>query len=112
MADGDGRYLLNMLEQILAQYGPDTEPLGPEAIAHAARAPVYDKAQEAHYNLISALHKSLRGSDPDAALGQLGNRTAPVLTPDRHQGRSGVPFRNMPTSVATAVRSQGRTVCP
>jgi len=68
MADGDGRYLLNMVEQVLAQAGPDEEPLGPEAIAHAARAPVYDKAQEAHYNLISALHKSMRGSDPDAAL--------------------------------------------
>jgi putative ATPase len=68
MADGDGRYLLNMMEQVLAQAGPDAEPLGPEAISHAARAPVYDKAQEAHYNLISALHKSLRGSDPDAAL--------------------------------------------
>ncbi len=68
MADGDGRYLLNMVEQVLAQAGPDSAPLGPEAIAHAARAPVYDKAQEAHYNLISALHKSLRGSDPDAAL--------------------------------------------
>ncbi len=71
MADGDGRYLLNMVEQVLAQAGgldPDDEPLGPEAIALAARAPVYDKAQEAHFNLISALHKSLRGSDPDAAL--------------------------------------------
>ncbi len=68
MADGDGRYLLNMVEQVLAQAGPDDAPLGPEAIAHAARAPVYDKAQEAHYNLISALHKALRGSDPDAAL--------------------------------------------
>ncbi len=71
MADGDGRYLLNMVEQVLAQAAslyPDGEPLGPDAIALAARAPVYDKAQEAHYNLISALHKSLRGSDPDAAL--------------------------------------------
>jgi putative ATPase len=68
MADGDGRYMLNMLEQVFAQAGPDAEPMGPEAIALAARAPVYDKAQEAHYNLISALHKSLRGSDPDAAL--------------------------------------------
>ena len=68
MADGDGRYLLNMVEQVLAQADPDGEPLGPDAIALAARAPVYDKAQEAHYNLISALHKSLRGSDPDAAL--------------------------------------------
>ena len=68
MADGDGRYLLNMAEQVLAQAELAGEPLGPDAIALAARAPVYDKAQEAHYNLISALHKSLRGSDPDAAL--------------------------------------------
>ena len=71
MADGDGRYLLNMVEQVLAQAAaapPADLPLGPDAIALAARAPVYDKAQEAHYNLISALHKSLRGSDPDAAL--------------------------------------------
>jgi putative ATPase len=68
MADGDGRYLLNMVEQVLAQADPEAEPMGPEAIAHAARAPIYDKGQEAHYNLISALHKSLRGSDPDAAL--------------------------------------------
>ena len=71
MADGDGRYLLNMVEQVLAQAAAADAadlPLGPDAIALAARAPVYDKAQEAHYNLISALHKSLRGSDPDAAL--------------------------------------------
>jgi len=68
MADGDGRYLLNLVEQVLAQALPGGEALGPDAIADAARAPVYDKGQEAHYNLISALHKSLRGSDPDAAL--------------------------------------------
>ena len=68
MADGDGRYLLNLAEEIFA--------LAPEADLDTAaltevvqkRAPLYDKAQEGHYNLISALHKSLRGSDADAAL--------------------------------------------
>ncbi|RSM42086.1 replication-associated recombination protein A [Amycolatopsis balhimycina DSM 5908] len=69
MADGDGRYLLNMAEQLQAL--PDTgTPLDTTALAHhiQQRAPLYDKAQESHYNLISALHKSMRGSDPDAAL--------------------------------------------
>ncbi|MEU4250930.1 replication-associated recombination protein A [Amycolatopsis sp. NPDC026612] len=69
MADGDGRYLLNMTEQLQAL--PDTgTPLDTTALAHhiQQRAPLYDKAQESHYNLISALHKSMRGSDPDAAL--------------------------------------------
>ncbi|AZH84552.1 replication-associated recombination protein A [Plantibacter sp. PA-3-X8] len=66
MADGDGRYLLNMIEQIQDLPGPiDTATL---AAAVQQRAPLYDKSQEGHYNLISALHKSMRGSDPDAAL--------------------------------------------
>ncbi|MHA7177779.1 replication-associated recombination protein A [Arthrobacter sp. Sr24] len=66
MADGDGRYLLNMIEQVQAL----PAPVDPGALAAAVqkRAPLYDKAQEGHYNLISALHKSMRGSDPDAAL--------------------------------------------
>ncbi|WP_427136417.1 replication-associated recombination protein A [Pseudarthrobacter sp. S9] len=66
MADGDGRYLLNMIEQVQAL----PAPVDPAALAAAVqkRAPLYDKAQEGHYNLISALHKSMRGSDPDAAL--------------------------------------------
>jgi putative ATPase len=69
MADGDGRYLLNMAEQIQAVPGL-TGPLDARALAAQVnkRAPLYDKAQDGHYNLISALHKSLRGSDPDAAL--------------------------------------------
>ncbi len=69
MADGDGRYLLNMVEQVQAL--PATEqPLDTTALARLVqqRAPLYDKSQEGHYNLISALHKSMRGSDPDAAL--------------------------------------------
>ena len=65
LADGDGRYLLNLAEEVAG--GPLLDAAG---LARAAqrRAPVYDKDREGHYNLISALHKSLRGSDPDAAL--------------------------------------------
>nr|WP_321986794.1 replication-associated recombination protein A [uncultured Lichenicoccus sp.] len=68
MADGDGRYLLNMVEQLLGL--PDGDLLDPGALADllARRAALYDKDREEHYKLISALHKSLRGSDPDAAL--------------------------------------------
>ena len=68
MADGDGRYLLNMVEA-LSDLAPD-EPLDIAALAEAVqrRVPLYDKSQEGHFNLISALHKSLRGSDTDAAL--------------------------------------------
>ena len=69
MADGDGRYLLNMAEQLQA-LPPGTEPLDVPALSDllAKRAALYDKDREEHYNLISALHKALRGSDPDAAL--------------------------------------------
>ncbi|MEQ9835947.1 MAG: replication-associated recombination protein A [Roseitalea porphyridii] len=69
MADGDGRYLLNMAE-MLFDLGAAQEALDAAGLAGAVqrRAPVYDKAQESHYNLISALHKSLRGSDTDAGL--------------------------------------------
>lgn len=68
MADGDGRYLLNLVEEIVALKA--TEILDVAALAETIqkRAPLYDKSQEAHYNLISALHKSLRGSDADASL--------------------------------------------
>src|SRR5512147_986666 len=68
MADGDGRYLLNMAEELFRL--PAKTPLDVAGLAAAVqrRMPLYDKAQESHYNLISALHKSLRGSDADAAL--------------------------------------------
>ncbi|MGE0650963.1 MAG: replication-associated recombination protein A [Alphaproteobacteria bacterium] len=68
MADGDGRYLLNLAEELFAMKA--AAPLDPAALARQLqkRAPLYDKAQEGHYNLISALHKSLRGSDADASL--------------------------------------------
>src|SRR6266851_5720371 len=68
MADGDGRFLLNLVEEIVRL--PREPALGPKELARLVqrRAPLYDKQQEGHYNLISALHKSLRGSDTDAAL--------------------------------------------
>jgi putative ATPase len=69
MADGDGRYLLNLAEQALTLAETDSK-LSVEQLSAALqkRAPAYDKNREEHYNLISALHKSVRGSDPDAAL--------------------------------------------
>jgi len=68
MADGDGRYLLNLSEELLAL--PAGAPLDNAGLAEVVqkRAPLYDKSQDGHFNLISALHKSLRGSDTDAAL--------------------------------------------
>jgi putative ATPase len=68
MADGDGRYLLNLVEALADR--PAEPKLDAAGVAEAVqrRLPLYDKAQEGHYNLISALHKSLRGSDTDAAL--------------------------------------------
>lgn len=68
MADGDGRALLNLVEQVSA-WGM-TEPLDPTQLGKRLmrRAAAYDKSGDGHYNLISALHKSVRGSDPDAAL--------------------------------------------
>ena len=67
-ADGDGRFLLNQAETLFAVDLP--EPLDPGGLSGflQRRVAVYDKDREGHYNLISALHKSIRGSDPDAAL--------------------------------------------
>ena len=68
MADGDGRSLLNLIEQVLAW--KLEAPLGQADLAKRLmkRAAIYDKSGDSHYNLISALHKAVRGSDPDAAL--------------------------------------------
>nr|MDJ0513485.1 replication-associated recombination protein A [Methyloceanibacter sp.] len=71
MADGDGRGLINLVEDVFLAV-----PAGSKTIVDRfglaelvqRRAPIYDKGQDGHYNLISALHKSVRGSDPDAAL--------------------------------------------
>src|SRR6185437_6585225 len=67
-ADGDGRFVLNQVETLFSI--ELAEPLGPAELSELLhrRVPVYDKDREGHYNLISALHKSLRGSDPQAAL--------------------------------------------
>ncbi len=67
MADGDGRALLNLVEQVAAHTGEklDVAQLAQRLMRRAAN---YDKGGDGHYNLISALHKSVRGSDPDAAL--------------------------------------------
>ncbi len=77
MADGDGRYLLNMVEQIQA-VPPGQAVLDPAGLSGllARRATLYDKDRDEHFNLISALHKSLRGSDPDAALYWFGRMVA------------------------------------
>jgi putative ATPase len=68
MADGDGRYLLNLTEEVASL--KIAKPLDSAGLTVAVqrRMPLYDKSREEHYNIISALHKSIRGSDPDAAL--------------------------------------------
>src|ERR1700704_972800 len=87
MADGDGRYILNLAEE-LADLKSD-QPLDTAALVSAVqkRAPLYDKSREEHYNLISAFHKSIRGSDPNAALywlsGQLARGGGPLSTARR-----------------------------
>lgn len=68
MADGDGRYMLNLAEQVFQTRGKADIDTAALTKLVQKRAPLYDKAQEGHYNLISALHKSVRGSDADAAL--------------------------------------------
>jgi putative ATPase len=71
MADGDGRGLINLVEDVFLSVPADSKTIVNRAgLAELVqrRAPIYDKSQDGHYNLISALHKSVRGSDPDAAL--------------------------------------------
>ena len=70
MADGDGRAVINLAEEIFGMVKPGAKPLDRAALVKLVqrRAPLYDKGREGHYNLISALHKAVRGSDPDAAL--------------------------------------------
>ena len=69
MADGDGRAALTLVEEVwrAARLGETFDTAALQAVVQR-RAPIYDKSQDGHYNLISALHKSVRGSDPDAAL--------------------------------------------
>src|SRR4029078_13417510 len=93
-ADGDGRFLLNQVETLFSI--EIEQPLGPAELSDLLprRVPVYDKDREGHYNLISALHKTVRGSDPEAALYYLARmldageqplylRRPAVLTGDR-----------------------------
>ena len=70
MADGDGRAALNLAEEVFAATSQNDSKLNEDGMAGIVqrRAAVYDKGRDGHYNLISALHKSVRGSDPDAAL--------------------------------------------
>jgi putative ATPase len=76
MADGDGRYLLNLAEELFAL--GQQQPLDVVGLVSLLqkRAPVYDKGQEGHYNFISAFHKTIRGSDPDASLYYLARMLA------------------------------------
>jgi len=69
MADGDGRTVLNMVEEVYGAVAGGAR-LGREGLTELVqrRAPLYDKSRDGHYNLISALHKAVRGSDPDASL--------------------------------------------
>ncbi len=69
MADGDGRAVLKLAEDVRRR-ARSREADRPRALVRLVqrRAPIYDKGRDGHYNLISALHKSVRGSDPDAAL--------------------------------------------
>ena len=70
LCDGDGRYCLNAIETVMAQVKADAPPLTPEDLGRvlSRRAAAFDRDGDQHYNLISALHKSLRASDADAAL--------------------------------------------
>lgn len=70
MADGDGRTIINLVEEVFAAVREGAAPIDRDGLVKLVqrRAPLYDKGRDGHYNLISALHKSVRGSDPDAAL--------------------------------------------
>ena len=70
MSDGDGRAVLNLAEDVFFSVPAGAKPLNREALIKLVqrRAPLYDKGRDGHYNLVSALHKAVRGSDPDAAL--------------------------------------------
>jgi putative ATPase len=70
LADGDGRTALNMVEELIGSVAPGAAQLDRAGLSKLLqrRAPLYDKSRDGHYNLISALHKAVRGSDPDASL--------------------------------------------
>ena len=70
LADGDGRTVVNMAEELFGALPPASPPLDRDGLSRMLqrRAPLYDKSRDGHFNLISALHKAVRGSDPDASL--------------------------------------------
>ena len=70
MADGDGRAVINLADEVFATVAKGAKPITREALVKLVqrRAPLYDKGRDGHYNLVSALHKAVRGSDPDASL--------------------------------------------
>ena len=70
MADGDGRAIYNLVEDVLRIVGDERSEIDTKKLVSLVqrRAPIYDKNSDGHYNLVSALHKSIRGSDPQAAL--------------------------------------------
>ncbi len=70
MADGDGRASINLADEVFAALPAGTAPISRDDLVKLVqrRAPIYDKSEDSHYNLVSALHKAVRGSDPDAAL--------------------------------------------
>ena len=70
LADGDGRAMINLVDEAFTAAGDARAPLTRDKLMELVqrRAPIYDKSRDGHYNLVSALHKSVRGSDPDAAL--------------------------------------------
>lgn len=76
MADGDGRYVLNLAEELLKLNVEADIDVAELSRLLQKRAPLYDKGQEGHYNLVSALHKAVRGSDPDATLYYLARMLA------------------------------------
>ncbi len=91
MADGDGRAMINLVDDVLAAVGEGSALLDVGALVRTVerRAPLYDKGGDGHYNLISALHKAVRGSDPDAALYWLA-RMLDAGTQRRDSGQRGL----------------------
>ncbi len=117
MADGDGRYVLSLAETLFNIAAP--EPLSTAALAAVLqkRSPAYDKDREEHYNLISALHKSVRGSDPDAALYWLaqdvrGRRGSAVHRPPSGADGERGHRRGRPHLADPGDRRQGRLRLP
>ena len=118
MADGDGRAALTLAEEVWRSAKPG-EVFGQEALQEIVqrRAPIYDKAQEGHYNLISALHKTIRGSDPDcrALLSRphAGCRRGPAVHRPPPGARRGRGYRHgRPAGARRRQRGQGRLRLP